>query len=733
MLPIGDPTNEEATVAPGTPLDEIKSTEEDVAQKTTESVPEEGDTKHAYDLDDILQRRTYSGKIMWSTVQEMALRDNKKVFDDISSLTVKTKVAKSIEEGIIKSKLMKEDKKLDVSLARQVISFALQQTESKNKKKSRRLAKKELLDDKAKLLLMITDCVIESNFRNQPLPTAAANVPEKSSFDGDLDNGDEELQVSNEKVVELEKELEVAWKKSNILNYIRVPSSETKKPETDKKKKKSITPADLDNESDIILDNNDMVYKLIVENADIGFGLIYIMKNLMLLSLRNRDLIDEVKTFCTDSKEEGPVAEILLEELLEEKRHMMENADIEKEDQFLARCFEHLSTIKEGKDIEAKNFVNLLAQFLEQLEEIERQPNINRTADVIRSCMEIVAPQNIAGILGYAVKLVAHPQHDPNFADMSDTNQFTEMILSDEQFPQLDSEYLQMVLNLLSYSTQAHQNQKENVIHANVLLAKIYPFIIGNDHPAEKQAVLIFLRFVAWIPPVTPKEETSYYYSYTTTTVLRQMDDIENEDPVLHEQRKILMEYILQLDPHLHAYMRQIHTSLKGLFQITLKSSAGVNGYKKFVQLILSTKSYFLLEKKEEDWKLLIEYITNKYRRLRSFCRMLKDSALKNEDIQQPPHHQQHHIPVYHHHPPPVPQHLLHGHPIPMGSYSYPPPPQPQYMMHHQHQLHQLQQQHQTDTLADFELYQDEEEIENDKKRKQFSDSEREKQKLRLL
>ena len=80
--------------------------------------------------------------------------------------------------------------------------------------------------------------------------------------------------------------------------------------------------------------------------------------------------------------------------------------------------------------------------------------------------------------------------------------------------------------------------------------------------------------------------------------------------------------------------MKQINDKIKGLFQIDLKSTVGVNGYKKYVKLILSTKDYFLNEKRQDDFKLLIDYITNKYRRLRSFCRMLKDNAL-NENYRE--------------------------------------------------------------------------------------------------
>ncbi|EFC42355.1 predicted protein [Naegleria gruberi] len=590
-------------------------------------------TVTVFEKESVLTRKTYTGKVFWSGVQEIALRDNKRVFDELSSQTIKSKTMKFLDDASIKPKIMK-DGKLDSTLIKQILGYLLQQTEPKAKKKSKKKTKKEFLDFKAKILLQITECVIETNFKNNANTIV---TPAPSTFSVGDDNGDEDAQPTvNEKIVEFEKELEVVWKKSNLVNYLRVPSYVTN---LVNKKVESI-------EEEFVLDMNEKVYNLLVENSELGFGLIFVLKNVVLLSLRNSDLVDEVKQFCTDAKEEGPLVEILLEELFEEKKLRIKNegADISafgenpKEEAFLRKCFEHLARIKdkEGKDAEAKKLVNLLSLFMEQMEEVEKHPNMNRTVEIIRSLLDVVTPANIGGVIAYAVKLVGVTGIDHlNFitSDPTESGHFTEDILAEtDQYIHFDSEYLQLVLHLLSYAAISHQNQKETVIQANILLGKIYAYILRNENIQDRQAVMIFLRYVSWIPPVTPMEETSYYYSYTTTTVLRQMDEIETEDPALQEQRKILMEYIAQLDPHLHAYMRQIHASLKGLFQITLKSSAGVNGYKKFVQLILSTKSYFVLEKKDEDWKLLIEYITNKYRRLRSFCRMLKDSALKSDE-----------------------------------------------------------------------------------------------------
>nr|CAG4717273.1 unnamed protein product [Naegleria fowleri] len=674
--------------------------------------------KPIFDLDNILLKGDYTGKIFWSGIKEMATRENKRILDEISNLTVKSKILKGIEDGNIKSKIMKEGK-IDPQLARQVLCYVVQTPgESKQKKKGKRKSKKELLDEKAKILLQVTECVIECNFKqNTPSTSGSMSTTNSNNSTSSLDDSenadDDLLQLTpTEKVVELEKELEAVWKKTNLLNYIHSPNQK----DNHSKKHES-------EEDPFILDTNDKVYKLVTENSEIGFGLIMVMKSIILLSLRNRGLIDEVKKFCSDAKEEGPLVEILLEELIEEKKHRIkvDGADLSafgenpKEDEFVRKCVEHLERIKDKpeRDTEAKKFVNIMSLFMEQMEEIEKHPNFSRTVQIIRSCMSTVLPKNIGGLMAYAVKLVglSTPSIDNiHFmtSDLNDSGQFTadDIIVNDhEQFLQMDSEYLHLVLQLLSYAAFSQQNQKETVVQANILLSKVYNFIIRPENITDRQSVLAFLRMAAWISPVTPKEETSYYYSFTTTTVLKQMDEIENEDSVLQEQRRILMEYIAQLDLHLHAYMRQIHTSLRGLFQITLKSSAGVNGYKKFVQLILSTKSYFTLEKKDEDWKLLIEYITNKYRRLRSFCRMLKDSALKTEDEAPALVSNTSHMTIT-------------NHPQPTQSVSYfPPPPQQHYTMH-------------TDALASFEEYDDDE---SKKRSNPFTDSEHDRQRLKLI
>ncbi|KAL9656702.1 hypothetical protein ABK040_002969 [Willaertia magna] len=760
--------------------DDTNSVVADLLQLSASAIVTGNDSSTEDDIPIPLDIISYNHCIFWSDIEEVCQRENKKVFDEITNATLKSKNIKLIEEGSIKSNMVKENNRMDTQFVRQVLGYILQlDAQQKNKKKKGGKSKRDILNEKARILLEITEGVVDIFFKKnettlqqgfvgqsgingsvggssgnmvfQPLfqpfqPLQENNSSQASNGNGSdfdelfgscLNNGSPTNVQTNERVVELEKELEVVWKKSNVMSYIKVPTTED-----------SIVNA----ENDITLDKNDQIYKLIVDNVDIGFGLIFVLKNLLLLSLRNRGRNEDVKSFCTDAKEEGPLAEILLSELIEDKKQKISKedsitADItsfgemnKKEEHFLQRCFEHLANIKgkEGKDTEAKKFVLLLSRLLEQFEDIEKQPNIHRTMTIVRNSMNCVAPQNIGGIIGYAVKMVSIPCHVVNTMEHShfSSGYDADILADNDQFVQpFDSEYLHLVLQLISYATLSHQNQKDNVIHANHLLSKIYPYILNN--PNDKQLVVNFLRCVAWIPPVTPKEETSYYYSYTTTTVLRQMDDIENEDLELQEQRKILMEYLQQLDPHLHAYLRQIHNSLRGLFQITLKSSAGVNGYKKFVQLILSTKNYFMLEKKEDDWKLLIEYITNKYRRLRSFCRMLKDSALKIDE-EEPPQ-----IPMYQmqpHHMMPQTQYATTPALLP---YAYPPPPHPlqqQQMLQHQHhqqQQHQQQQVSFTTNHLDFDDYGNNNESDDDSKKRSTlnfdSSYEPEKQKLRLI